>query len=225
MTSPRGPGNVPTIDAHVGAPTPHFCSPTHRIVWSLPRCFVLVVIFIVLVQVVVVVVAAAAVVVVVDVDDVVVGVVVVVWSALTPMIVGVVAVVNVEVVEVIVVSPFHPIARAGNQCWFCRHPCGILFCVMTTTMASTTAATNTDCYVPGPNNPVRDIVHIISYIYTRLYSLYVYVINIYIYMFEHHLVRKMYLVSMYIVTICCNLVTDYMFIFPITLYRNQRHNI
>ena len=157
---------MPTIDAHVGAPTPHFCSPTHRIVWSLPRCFVLVVIFIVLVQVVVVVVAAAAVVVVVvDVDDVVVGVVVVVRSALTPMIVGVVAVVNVEVVEVIVVSPFHPIARARNQCWFCRHPCGILFCFMTTTMASTTAATNTDCYVPGPNNPVRDIVHIISYIY------------------------------------------------------------
>ena len=44
-------------------------------------------------------------------------------------------------------------------------------------------------------------------------------------MYEHHLVRKMYLVSIYIVIICCNLVTDYTFIFPITLYQNQRHDI
>lgn len=61
---------------------------------------------------------------------------------MTPMIVGVVAVVNVEVVEVIVVSPFHPIPRARNRCWFYKgllwsqaqdlgifwHPCRILFC-------------------------------------------------------------------------------------------------
>lgn len=45
----------------------------------------------------------------------------------------------------------------------------VLFCFMTTTMASTTATTNTDCYVLGPNNPVRDIVHI-SYVSIYIYT-------------------------------------------------------
>ena len=91
------------------------------------------------------------------------------------------------------VSPFHPIPRARNQCWFYKgllwsqaqdlgifwHPCRILFCFMTTTMASTTATTNTDYYVLGPNNPVRDIVHISYTVNTYIYIIYVYIANIF----------------------------------------------
>ena len=48
-------------------------------------------------------------------------------------------------------------------------------------------------YVLRPNNAVRDIVHII-YIYTvSIFVLYLSIIA----MYAHHLVRKMYLVSIY----------------------------